>query len=44
VQELALEAMRTVNHLSSIRGLLGTLLAFGRLVERRVRRRDHVTR
>ena len=42
VQELALEALRTVNQLSSIGGLLGTLFSFGRLVERRLRRRERV--
>jgi MFS family permease len=37
MQELGLEAMRTVNHLSSIGGVLGTIFSFDRLVERRRR-------
>ncbi|MBA3597708.1 MAG: MFS transporter [Methylibium sp.] len=36
VQELALEALRTVNHLSSVGGLLGSLVSFERLSERRM--------
>lgn len=36
VQQFALEAVRTVNQLSSIGGLLGTLFTFGRVVERRL--------
>jgi MFS family permease len=36
MQELALEALRTVNHLSSIGGLLGGVFSFERLSERRV--------
>jgi MFS family permease len=36
MQQFALEAMRTVNHISSIGGLLGNLSAFGRLIERRL--------
>ena len=35
IQELGLEALRAVNHLSSIGGLLGMLFPFGRLSERR---------
>jgi hypothetical protein len=35
IQELALEALRTVNHLSSIGGVLGSLFPFERLSERR---------
>lgn len=33
IQELGLEALRTVNHLSSIGGVLGSLFPFGRLSE-----------
>jgi MFS family permease len=40
MQEFALEALRTVNHLSSIGGVLGTLFPFQRLSERRRRGRD----
>ena len=36
MQQFALEALRTVNHVSSIGGLLGNLIAFGRLIERRL--------
>ncbi|HZR68523.1 MAG TPA: MFS transporter [Burkholderiales bacterium] len=36
MQQFALEAMRTVNQISSIGGLLGNLSAFGRLLERRL--------
>ena len=36
MQQFALEAMRTVNQISSIGGLLGNLSAFGRLIERRL--------
>ena len=36
MQQFALEAMRTVNQISSIGGLLGNLSAFGRLFERRL--------
>jgi MFS family permease len=36
MQQFALEAMRTVNHISSVGGLLGNLSAFGRLIERRL--------
>lgn len=39
MQEFALEALRTVNHLSSIGGVLGTLFPFQRLAERRKRSR-----
>ncbi len=35
IQELALEALRTLNHLSSIGGALGSLFPFERLSERR---------
>jgi MFS family permease len=35
MQELGLEALRTVNHLSSIGGVLGSLFPFQRLAERR---------
>lgn len=35
IQELGLEALRTVNHLSSIGGMLGGLFPFQRLTERR---------
>lgn len=34
IQELALEAFRTVNHLSSVGGVLGSLFPFERIVER----------
>jgi len=37
MQEFALEALRTVNHLSSIGGVLGDLFPFQRLAERRRR-------
>jgi MFS family permease len=40
IQQFALEALRTVNQLSSVGGLLGTLLTFGRFVERRLYRRS----
>jgi MFS family permease len=36
IQQFALEAVRTVNQLSTVAGLLGNLFAFGRLVERRL--------
>ncbi len=36
MQQFALEALRTVNHVSSVAGLLGNLIAFGRLIERRL--------
>jgi MFS family permease len=36
MQQFALEAMRTVNQISTIGGLLGNLSAFGRLLERRL--------
>lgn len=39
MQEFALEAMRTVNQLSSVGGVLGSLVPFQRLTERRMRRR-----
>lgn len=39
IQEFALEAVRTVNQLSSLGGLLGALVPFQRLTERRMRRR-----
>ncbi|RZI81962.1 MAG: MFS transporter [Rubrivivax sp.] len=35
IQELALEALRTVNHLSTIGGVLGSIFAFERLAEHR---------
>jgi len=35
IQEFALEALRAVNHLSSVGGVLGMLFPFGRLAERR---------
>lgn len=35
IQELALEALRTVNHLSTIGGVLGSVFSFGRVTERR---------
>ncbi|MDB5966085.1 MAG: hypothetical protein JWQ72_2585 [Polaromonas sp.] len=37
VQELALEALRTVNHLSSVGGVLGSVFSFRRASERRRR-------
>jgi hypothetical protein len=40
VQELAIEAARSINQLSSIGGLIGGLVAFGRLIERRLVRRN----
>jgi MFS family permease len=40
MQELGLEALRTVNHLSSIGGLVGGLFSFDRLSERRRFGRD----
>jgi hypothetical protein len=43
IQEFALEALRTVNHLSSIGGVLGSLFPFQRLNERRRRARDKPT-
>jgi MFS family permease len=39
MQQFALEAVRTVNHLSSIGGLLGVLSIVGRIVDRRRRAR-----
>ncbi len=36
VQQFGLEALRTVNQLSSIGGLLGNFFSFGRLTERRL--------
>jgi predicted MFS family arabinose efflux permease len=39
VQALAIEAARTVNQLSTIGGLISGLVAFGRLIERRIVRR-----
>jgi MFS family permease len=39
MQEFALEAVRTVNQLSTVAGLLGNLFSFGRLIERRLRTR-----
>ena len=36
IQQFALEALRTVNQVSTIAGLLGNLFTFGRLVERRL--------
>jgi MFS family permease len=36
VQQFALEALRTVNQVSSVGGLLGGLVSFGRFVERRL--------
>ncbi len=44
MQHFALEAVRTVNHLSSIGGLLGVLSIVGRIVERRRRARYAVAR
>jgi hypothetical protein len=35
IQEMGLEALRTVNHLSSIGGVLGSVFPFGRLTDRR---------
>jgi len=43
IQEFALEALRTVNHLSSIGGVLGSLFPFQRLAERRKRSRTNPT-
>jgi hypothetical protein len=43
IQEFALEALRTVNHLSSIGGVLGSLFPFQRLTERRRRPRTGPT-
>jgi hypothetical protein len=36
IQQLALEALRTVNQVSSVAGLVGNLFNFGRLRERRL--------
>jgi MFS family permease len=36
IQQFALEAVRTVNQLSTVAGLLGNLFSFGRLIERRL--------
>jgi len=36
IQQFALEAVRTVNQVSTVTGLLGNQFAFGRLVERRL--------
>jgi MFS family permease len=46
IQHFALEALRTVNQVSSVAGLLGNLFSFGRLRERRLmgRRGDAATR
>lgn len=43
IQEIGLEALRTVNHLSSIGGVLGSLFPFGRLSDRRRRARERPT-
>jgi hypothetical protein len=40
IQEMGLEALRTVNQVSSIGGLVGSIFSFGRLSERRRRTRD----
>ncbi|HJU22847.1 MAG TPA: MFS transporter [Casimicrobiaceae bacterium] len=39
IQQFALEAIRTVNQLSTVAGLLGNLFTFGRLIERRLHAR-----
>lgn len=39
VQQFALEAMRSVNHLSTVGGMLGNLFTFGRLFDRRLHAR-----
>ena len=39
IQEFGLEALRTVNHISTVGGVLGALFPFGRLSERRRRAR-----
>jgi hypothetical protein len=36
MQHFALEAVRSVNEISSVAGPLGNLFAFGRLIERRL--------
>ena len=36
MQHFALEALRSVNEISSVAGPLGNLFAFGRLIERRL--------
>jgi hypothetical protein len=36
IQQFALEAVRTVNQVSTVAGLLGNLFSFGRLFERRL--------
>jgi hypothetical protein len=36
MQHFALEALRTVNAISSVAGPLGNLFSFGRLIERRL--------
>ena len=43
MQQFALEAVRTVNQLSTIAGLLGNLVSFGRLIERRLYTRRSAT-
>ena len=40
VQALAVEAGRSINQLSSIGGLISGLVSFGRLIERRLVRRN----
>jgi MFS family permease len=40
VQELSFEAARSINQLSSVGGLVGGLVSFGRLIERRLVRRN----
>ena len=44
MQHFALEALRTVNQVSSVGGLLGNVFSFGRLIERRLFTRRRVTR
>jgi MFS family permease len=39
IQQFALEAVRTVNQVSTVGGLLGNLFTFGRLIERRLQAR-----
>ena len=44
IQQFALEAVRTVNQVSTVAGLLGNLFTFGRVFERRLyARRSAVT-
>ena len=43
MQHFALEALRTVNQVSSVGGLLGNVFSFGRLIERRLFTRRRVT-